>query len=120
MDLPKVAVLCVVLAGCMANPNGSEQMIDGRRFVIERNDDYFWPDSMTGQNPDGTVLAIDVFPIVTALVVSAPGGPPIERADETAAYAAVQAHCHTRGLTPPGPYSRFDGNTWAFSDCRPA
>jgi hypothetical protein len=114
---PSLALLySLLLAACVA-PGTSVQTIDGTRLTVRTDDNYFWPDSFVHKDTDGTDIVIDVFPIVTALVVSRADGKPLTEADEAIARQAVNFYCDDSGAGLPGSGSRFADGTWAFDLC---
>lgn len=95
----------------------SVQKVGDVTFSVKLEDEFFWPESTTEQRPDGTVYQIEVFPIVTALVVSRTDGAPMSETDEGTARAAVEAHCRALKMGAPGPKNRFAEGAWAFFPC---
>lgn len=86
---------------------------DGLRVRLV--EDYSWPSSqMIGD------VAVDIFPLVDALVVDRPSGPPLTADDEESARAAARRHCMSTGGQWPGDAPvRFDKGAFAFPACRP-
>jgi hypothetical protein len=112
-----IAILALLLLTACVSPDASTQSIDGTRFGVRLDDHYFWPDSFSHKDTDGTEIIIDVFPIVTALVVSRADGVALAEADEAKAREAVEAHCAARGKGPPVNSSRLADGAWAFMLC---
>lgn len=107
---PCLCLLVLATAACVA-PEGPVQTVGGRALKVTQVEDYSWPASPAA-NPE-----VEVFPIVTALVVSAADGSALGRADESAARAAATAHCAALGSAGYAPSSRFAEGAWAFSPC---
>jgi hypothetical protein len=105
-----------LLAACVSSDT-SIQSIDGTRLSVRHDDNYFWPDSFEHTYPDGAEIVIDVFPIVTALVVSRTDGAALTEADEDMARRAVNFYCDDTSAGLPGPKSRFADGSWAFGLC---
>ena len=107
-----VPSLCLVMpsAACFS-ADGSVQTVEGRAMKVTLVQDYYWPASPPA-NPE-----VEVFPIVTALVVSAADGSALARTDETSALTAATTHCAALGSAAYAPSSRFADGAWAFSPC---
>ncbi len=99
------------LAACVAG-GPSVQTAGGMDLTVTEDDMYLWPTDMPG-HPE-----VDVFPLVTALVVARRDGVALDTGDEAAAREAVTAFCADQGLAGPGPSSRFADGAWAFYPCR--
>ncbi len=101
----------VCLAACVGG-NASVQTAGGLDLTVTQDDMYLWPADMPG-HPE-----VDVFPLVTALVVARRDGVALTEADEPAAREAVTAFCADQGLAGSGPSSRFADGAWAFYPCQ--
>lgn len=91
---------------------------DGRRLSVAIVEDYLWPESVEVRSPSGEVNMIDVFPLVTALVVSAADGSALGQGDEGASRAAAESFCVLGGgrFDTEGK-SRLNEGRWAFQSC---
>ena len=91
---------------------------DGRRLSVAIVEDYLWPESVEVRSPSGEVNVIDVFPLVTALVVSAADGSALGQGDESASRAAAESFCVLGGgrFDPEGK-SKLSEGPWAFQSC---
>ena len=99
----------LLAAACVASDT-SVQRVDGRALRVDLVEDFYWAES-PADHPE-----VEVFPLVTALVVSDPHRP-MSEADGAAARAAATAHCRELGISAYNPRSRFSDGTWAFSNC---
>lgn len=80
-------------------------------------EDYFWP-APAEIGGEAGAAEIDVFPLVTALVVQRRDGRPLGPGDEAASRDAARAYCRDRGLRfPSGSQSRLSDGAWAFPAC---
>jgi len=109
--------LCACVAG-----GTSVQSVDGMVLRVMTDDSYFWPETTTTPGADGQSILIDVFPLVTALVVTRRDGGELGRTDEARARAAATAHCAALGRTGPpsgstSADSRLAAGAWAFFPC---
>ena len=102
MSRGAVLLLAIVFAGCTS---AGEPTL--RVMLV---DDYYWPQQ--------AAPGIEVFPLVTALVVDRRDGSPLRPADEAASRAAARAWCEGEGrqLTVAAQ-SRFADGKWAFAPC---
>ncbi|GAB1364384.1 hypothetical protein MASR1M32_36200 [Rhodobacter sp.] len=108
--VPSLSLLVLTAAACVS-AEGSVQTVDGRALRVTQVEDYYWPASPAA-NPE-----VEVFPLVTALVVGAADGSALGRSDESAARAAATAHCAALGTAAYAPSSRLAEGAWAFSPC---
>jgi hypothetical protein len=100
----------LTLGACVA-ASGSVQTVDGKALRVTLVEDFYWASSIPG-HPE-----VEVFPLVTALVVSPVSGGSLTQGDEAAARAAVTAHCAALGVEDYDPSSNFSDDGWAFSPC---
>ena len=107
-----VSVLSIAaLAGCT-----SLQASEDAALRVRQVDDYYWPQAVAG--PAQRAETIDVFPLVTALLVERRDGRPLGLDDEAASRAAARAVCAARGERHgEAALSRLQEGTWAFSTC---
>jgi hypothetical protein len=103
-----VAAFVILLSGCVSE-DGSRQVVDGVALQVARDDNYYWPQTIDAG-------AAEVFPLVTALVVTGAGAP-LGPEDEARARQAAAQHCNGLGRSGPSTASRFDEGAWAFYPC---
>jgi hypothetical protein len=95
-------------------PPQQDQAMNGSLHV-SLADDVYWPQPVRRGDAE-----IEVFPLVTALVVDRPGGDPLTRSDRAASEEAVKAFCRDRGQrSAPLTVARWDSGTWMFPPCLP-
>src|ERR687890_642004 len=88
---------------------------DGRELRVTLTQDYFWPTSKAVTGSDGEQHMIDVFPLVTAMVVSRFDGKPLHHEDELLSRTAAQRYCAASGKRfPEGTAGRLSEGAWAF------
>lgn len=90
---------------------------EGRVLSVETTVSYYWPQSVTYVDDEGSSHQIDTFPMVTALVVRWRDGVAMEAADEAIARGAAEAFCQQNGQGEPGSAARLADGAWAFPTC---
>jgi hypothetical protein len=108
----RLSLLSALALGACVATGASVQTVQGVALQVATDEEYFWPASFAHEGGE-----IDVFPIVTALVVTRRDGAPLGTADEVAARTAVEAHCAGLGLGAPAADSRMADGAWAFPLC---
>lgn len=104
----------LVVAACSAGPGSS---VDGGALTVALDESYYWPADAAVATSGGAAQSIDVFPLVTALVVTRRDGTAMTEGDEEFARAAAEAHCRGMGRQVPGDQSRLADGAWAFPAC---
>lgn len=98
----------LALAACTGA--GGTSTMDHGALRVTLVEDYYWPASGPSE--------IEVFPLVTALVVSRRDGRPLDTRDEGISREAADAYCSERGLRfPAESASRLNDGAWAFPPC---
>jgi hypothetical protein len=114
MKPPRAALFALFLSACVASQGASVQRVDGVALQVATDDGYYWPAPV----PDpASGTEIEVFPLVTALVVTRRDGLPMDRSAEAVARQAANAHCAGLGLGGPGASARYANGAWAFFPC---
>lgn len=95
--------LAGLLAACAA-PQG------GAKLRVERVEGFPWPAEARA--------GVEVFPLVTALVVAHPSGGALGPDDAAASFAAARDWCRAQGadLAARAP-ARLNAGRWAFPAC---
>lgn len=106
------------LASCLAADPPSVATMERGALRVTLVEDYLWPGALTTDDPDGGRLEVDVFPLVTALVVGRHDGRPMRPQDESAGREAARAYCDARGQRLPAGAGRLNDGAWAFPPCR--
>jgi hypothetical protein len=96
------------------SPGGSPAADSLRVSLVE---DYYWPSEASTSGG----VAIDVFPLVTALVVESRSGRPLTAEDEAVSREAASAHCGAAGqVFAQSSNAHLSEGAWAFSPCQPS
>lgn len=107
----------LVLTACSAEPGRSNRPLVGGALIVALDESYYWPAEAAVATSAGAAQSIDVFPLVTALVVTRRDGTAMTEGEEDLARATAEAHCRGLGRQVPGDQSRLADGAWAFPAC---
>ena len=109
--------LLLAVSACTSADAPSVAAQENGLLRVSLVEDYYWPSpAANGEGPE-----VEVFPLVTALVVDRRDGRPLAPRDEAASREAARAYCDANGQRFPAEApARLSGGAWAFPPCQAA